>query len=942
MTARRLLFPALLFLVIAATLASEPARSQPREHAGAARSAAAPSGMERVATVEGITEYRMKNGMKVLLFPDPSKQTATVNITYLVGSRHEGYGETGMAHLLEHLVFKGSTKHRDIPQELTAHGSRPNGTTWYDRTNYFETFAATDENLEWALDLEADRMVNSFIAQKDLDSEMTVVRNEFEIDENDSKQILAERVASTAYLWHNYGKSTIGARSDIENVPIERLQAFYRKWYQPDNAILVVAGKFDESKALRLIQKKFGAIPRPSRRLDPTYTVEPVQDGERTVMLRRVGDAKVIGVGYHVPAGPDADFAAVDVLGFLLGDEPSGRLYKALVEAKKAASISTDVWQFRDPGLLYVDATLTSDGSIEPAQEAMIETIEGFAATPATDVEVARARDSLLKRWDRTMRDSPRAALRLSEWAGMGDWRLVFLYRDALMKVTPEDVARVAAAYLKPSNRTVGIFLPTKEPDRAIIPPARDIASLVSDYKGGEGLSMGEAFDPAPDAIEARVTRSELPSGMKLALLPKKTRGATVQAIIRLHFGSRSALKGGKQAGELTGDMLLRGTTKHTRQELQDAFDRLKATVRVNGTVDGAWATIEATRETLPEALRLAAEVLREPSFPPSELELLREERIAGLEESKTDPRRLATTAMWRHLIPRDPDDPQYVATSDELIAATRGVTLADIKRFHKRFYGASAAEAAVVGDFDPEQIRNLVSELFGDWKSPAPYERLTTAYAPRPPLVQSIETPDKKSAFFIASLRLRMKDTDPEYPALLLGNFMTGGGFLNSRLATRIRRTEGLSYGVRSGAAAGAWDDDARFWAFAIYNPENAAKLDAAFQDEMKKMLDKGFEPRELAEAKKGWLQRQQVSRTEDRELAATLASRLEQGRTLTFDRDFETAIESLTADRILDVMRKHIDMQSMSIIQAGDFAATATAKGAGERTAKPESAAN
>src|SRR5438132_4612442 len=210
--------------------------------------------VEKVTSVEGITEYRLQsNGLRILLFPDLSKPTITVNITYLVGSKHENYGETGMAHLLEHMLFKGSKDHTDVPKELNDHGSRPNGTTWVDRTNYFETFQASDANLEWAIDLEADRMVNSFVAKKDLDSEMTVVRNEFESGENSPMNVLEERILSAAYLWHNYGKSTIGARSDIENVPIDRLQAFYRNYYQPDNAILLVAGKIDEGKTLGLI-----------------------------------------------------------------------------------------------------------------------------------------------------------------------------------------------------------------------------------------------------------------------------------------------------------------------------------------------------------------------------------------------------------------------------------------------------------------------------------------------------------------------------------------------------------------------------------------------------------------------------------------------------------------------------------------------------------------
>jgi zinc protease len=187
---------------------------------------ALPQGVERVTSVEGIVEYRLATDCGL---PDLSKQTITVNITYLVGSLHENYGETGMAHLLEHLLFKGTPKHPDVPKELSEHGSRPNGTTWLDRTNYFETFQANEPNLDWALDLEADRMVNSFVARKDLDSEMTVVRNEFEAGENNPMRVLMQNTLAAAFLWHNYGKSTIGARSDIENVSIERLQAFYRK-----------------------------------------------------------------------------------------------------------------------------------------------------------------------------------------------------------------------------------------------------------------------------------------------------------------------------------------------------------------------------------------------------------------------------------------------------------------------------------------------------------------------------------------------------------------------------------------------------------------------------------------------------------------------------------------------------------------------------------------
>src|SRR6267142_673193 len=336
-------------------------------------SAASP---QKIVTVEGITEYHLDNGLRLLLFPDSSQSKVTVNMMVLVGSRQEGYGETGMAHLLEHMVFKGTPRHPHVPKELQEHGAQFNGSTSNDRVNYFETLAATHENLDFALDLEADRMVNSFIKKEDLDSEMTVVRNEFERGENSPGSVLGERVAAAAYNWHNYGKSTIGNRSDIERVPIENLRAFYKKYYQPDNIVLIVAGKFDEGKALERIQKHFGPIPRPSRKLDTTWTEEPAQDGERLVTLRRVGDVGAVEVAYHIPSGPHGDMAALQVLANILSTQPSGRLYKALVETKKAASASAFARGEHDPGLLSVDAEVPRDNSMDEVRELLLATVE--------------------------------------------------------------------------------------------------------------------------------------------------------------------------------------------------------------------------------------------------------------------------------------------------------------------------------------------------------------------------------------------------------------------------------------------------------------------------------------------------------------------------------------------------------------------------------------
>jgi zinc protease len=924
---------ALLAFLLSGTLAAAPDRTPdaPAKPAAAPKAAAsAAAAPRRLTSVEGITEYVLGNGLHVLLFPDPTKATVTVNVTYLVGSRHESYGETGMAHLLEHLMFKGTPSHENIPQELTAHGGRANGTTWYDRTNYYETFPASDENLQWALALESDRMVHSFIAKKDLDSEMTVVRNEFEEGENDPEAVLSQRVLSTAYVWHNYGKDTIGARADIENVPIERLQAFYRTYYQPDNAYLLVAGRFDEAKTLALIARTFGRVPRPARALRRTYTEEPAQDGERRVALRRVGEVQALAVAFHVPSGPHPDSAAVDALGEVLSDTPSGRLYKALVETKKATSVSDFFLFLHDPGFLMFQAQVRQDASLEEAEKTMLATLDGVAATPITKEEVERAKTEMLKNIDLMLNSADRVGLELSEWIGAGDWRLFFVNRDRIRKLGAEDVQRVALAYLKPSNRTVGLFYPTAKPERAEVPKTPDVAELLKDYKGEAAVAQGEAFDPSPSNIESRTKRTKLPGGVRVALLPKKTRGATVVAAFTLRFGDEKSLAGRSAAADLAADMLARGTAKHTRQQLKDEFDRLKARVGVAGGPTQVGVSVETIRENLPAVLTLVAEILREPAWPAGEFEQLKQENYTAIEQQRSEPDAVASNAFSRHLNPYPKGDVRYVETPDEALASYKGATLDDAKKFYADFYGATVGELAIVGDFDADATLALAGKLFGDWKSPRAYERVPRPYHEAPPAAETFQTPDKANAFFIAGENLEIRDDDPDYAALVLGNYVLGGGFLNSRLATRIRQKEGLSYGVGSQFSASPLDKSGGFTAYAIYAPQNAEKLEKAFHEEVDRAVKDGFTAAELAEAKKGLLQSRQVSRAQDGALARVLAQDLFLDRTLAWDEAIEKKIAALTPEEVSAAMRRRIDPAKLTVMKAGDFAKAAAESGA------------
>lgn len=891
---------------------------------GGALAQSLPDGLEEVVSVGGITEYRMENGLKVLLFPDSSSAKTTVNITYLVGSRHEGYGETGMAHLLEHLLFKGSTKHTDITQELSEHGASANGTTWYDRTNYYETFPASDENLKWALSMESDRMVNSFVAKKDLDSEMTVVRNEFERGENSPSGILNERVFSTAYLWHNYGQSTIGARSDIENVPIDRLQAFYRKYYQPDNALLIVAGRFDPDMALQEIASKFGPIPRPERKLIPTYTAEPTQDGERVVELKRTGDSQVVAAAYHIPSGIAPEFAAADVLGEVLSDTPSGRLYKKLVATKLATGVSGGAYQLHDPSLMYLSASARKDADLKKVEEVMLETIHGLKADPPSEEEVDRAKKALLKSMETVQRDSRRLALQLSEWAAMGDWRLFFLYRQRLEKVTVADVAAAADSYLKVSNRTLGRFLPVDQADRTEIAAVTQdsLQDALSELKVEEEISQGEEFDATPDNIAQRTEYLKLSSGIEVAMLPKKNRGEAVNVSISFHFGNLESVQGTADVAGFTAAMLMRGTSKYTREQLKDRLTELKANGGVSGSYDELTAGYNTTRENLPEVLRLTAHIMAEPSFPQEELDTLREQYLASLEEAKSDPGSQAGLIISEELTPYPKGDPRAFTTLEEDAAAAKTITVEQMKAFHQKYYGADQGQIAIVGDFDPKEMKALLEELFGSWKSQGqvPYKRLTARLKPDVPGMDKVaHIPDKANAVYYAVKKFPVSDTHPDWPAIRLTDYIMGGGFLNSRLAKRVRQQEGLSYSIRSSTGANSVDPVASLSIYAIAAPENVAKVKTAIKEELEKAIKDGFTAEEVEAAKRGYLESLKVARNQDGNLAGLLSSYMHIDRDVLYLNDWDKKIADLTPEDLQAAAAKYFQPDDLVVVTAG-----------------------
>jgi zinc protease len=890
-----------------------------------------PDGVTKITSIEGVNEYRLSNGLQILLIPDQASQNVLVNIVYRVGSRHEGYGETGMAHLLEHLLFKGTPKYGNIPTEISKRGMQANATTSLDRTNYFATFAPTAENLEFYLDLEADRMLNSFVAKKDLDSEMTVVRNEMESGENAAPRVLLQRMFATAYQWHNYGKTTIGARSDVENVRIENLQAFYRKFYQTDNATLIIGGKIDEAKTLQTIKEKFGVLPKPTRFLEQTWTADPAQDGEREVVVRRVGGERLLMVGYHVPPAAHPDMPAISIMERVLGDPTSGVLYKTLVETKKAIGASGATFQQKEPGYNFYLARVGMDQSLDEVESILINTLENFAKTLPTKEEVERHKTASAKVFDNLPTNSNTLASAFTDYVAKGDWRLFYKFRDDVKKVTPEDVQRVAKTYLLQSNRTVAKYIPTENPLRIDILRMTDdqILAVGNQVKSGETVAQGEVFEATYSNIEARVKRGQI-GGVQTAFLSKTTRGNLATARLDLNLGDEKSLMNLGRVGSYTAGMLMNGTAKRTKQQLKDELDRLQATITVAGGATLVSVTITAKQVNFAEVLKIAAEILKEPSFPEADFEQVKKSALTGVENGITDPQAIATRELRRAFNMKKKGSIGYAGTAEEEIAEIKAVTLDQLKKFHKEFYGASSGKLAITGEFNESEVSALVKDLFGSWKSAKPYTRIGEQYQDVAGNKIAIEAPDKANAVYIARSQFRMRDENPDYPALLIGNYIMGGGFLNSRLATRIRQKDGISYSVGSSFSVSSLDDTGGFLIQGILAPENETRFDTAIREEVQKIVTEGYTEKEVAEAKQGWLLSRRRNIGNDAVIRASLLSFMTTKRNFAWEEAMEKKVEGLTVEQINAAMKKYLNLDRFVVIKAGDFA---KAKAAGKQ---------
>ncbi|ACZ18732.1 M16 family metallopeptidase [Thermanaerovibrio acidaminovorans] len=878
---------------------------------GAARVKAEPS-------IGGVTEYQLGNGLKVLLIRDPGASNVTVNVVYRVGSSDERDGQRGLAHLLEHLLFKGTPSHPDIPSEIAARGGRANGTTWTDRTCYFQTLPATMENLRWALSLESERMTSARITAEELERERGVVINELVRGENDPVSVLLNRLSSVAFDWHTYGNSTIGNRRDLETVSLDEVLGFYRSFVRPDNGVLVIASPFEDREVLGEVEARFGSIPRPSHPVPRRVSQELGKDGDRFVRLRQPGQFRAVGALYHGPAGSSPEAAAFQVLMEVMGLEPSGGLYRELVMKGLAGAVWAGSFLFRDSSMGLVLAQLPMDGNPDRAAEVMLSVLEDPSRIDQRDVEQAKQR--LMKKMDLKYANPDDLAVELTEWISRGDWRLFFAHRRRLEMVSVEDVRRVASRYLVRDNRTWGIFEPS---DRRVLISTdgpRDVEPGELSALGGL-QEQGEAVGPSPEALEARTSRFRV-SGLKGAVINKRTRGGWVYGRLGLNFGNLSDLEGRSVIGEVLSRYLGRGAGDLSREEVQREFDRLRASVSFSGSATGVTVDLKVPVENLEGVLALVARCLREPRFDEGELRVLKLEMRSEIEDQLDDPSVLAEEELDRAFNPYPVGDVRRPVPMAERLRAIDSVRLRDLRDFHRRFFGLVDGELAVVGPVEEGALMGMMSSLFGGWVPRATYERVPYPFVAVEGGRRRVEVPGKPNATVAAWAPLRLTQDSPDYPALLVAVNVLGGGWLDSRLARRIRHQDGTSYGVRLSLNAFDPDESARLEFWAIAAPGDVERVRESFYDEVRRALEGGFTAEEVSRAKAFILEGVKVDRSQDGKLVRRMERDLYLGRDFGWHRRMEEAVGAVTSDSALEALRRHLrGPEAFLLVEVGSF---------------------
>jgi len=889
-----------------------------------------PSNVEFVETYGGISRYKLKsNEMPILLVPNHAAPVFTFMVVYHVGSRNEAPGNTGSAHLLEHMIFNKSTEHfgrakghktfQEVLYEAGADFSSTNMTTWYDRMNGYSTLPS--DKLELAMRIEADRLGRALILDSERQPEMSVVRNEYEIGENDPGEALDKAVIGAAIVAHPYHWSTIGYRSDIEAVSTDQLRQHYKNFFWPDNAEAILVGDFEPAAALRLFDQQFGSFSKADRPIPKVVTIEPPQEGERRVMVRRPGKLGLVQIAYMRPGALDPDFIALDLLSNILAVGVNSRLRQTLVEPGLASDVSSWNLTLRDPYPISVFATVSSDSTHQKVEDALKAALNSIGKDGVTDVELKRAKEqlevSVIQSRDGTF---PLAAT-LGEAVASADWKWFADYIDRMKEVKVADIQRVAALYLVPEHATVGWFVPTDASKPVVAVNKTAVEKKTSGAKAAKpmSLSSGNAAPKSqPAGFAARTVRRVLPNGLIIDIV--ENHAVPTVALRGLIFaGGSNAPAGHPALPLLTSNMIQRGTTSRTKEQIAAMMDGAGATLALSTTAFETNITGGGMSRDLSMILEVLADELRNPSLDADELTRAKSELKNEVQRAAENTSGRAVERLTQLAFPSG--HPYRAAGRDAMIDSLDRATIADLKSFHKSYYSGSAIILAIVGDVDSAKTVALVEKYFsGMSKGMRPGATQARVEAGKVGVREVVAMPGKANMNFIFGHASGLRRGDSDYESALIANAALGQNSLSSRIGKRVRDTEGLSYNLNSRFNMTDLLDG--IWLVNVnVAPSNLSKAMKSTREEIDKFVREGITEEEVAAQKNFFAGNYQVGLGSNGGVASALVTAEKFGYGPPYLDEFPARIRKVTRTDVNAAIAKHLYPGRLNLIIAGDL---------------------
>ena len=883
-------------------------------------------GFEYIESSVGIEEYKMSsNDLTVLLMEDHSAPVVTFMVTYHVGSRNEAIGHTGSTHLLEHLMFKGSRsfnkkRNTDIWTVLQNVGARINATTWLDRTNYFELLPS--EHLETAIAIEADRMRNAFLKDEDRQPEMTVVRNEFERGENDPFDALDKNIWATAYQAHPYHHSTIGWRSDIENVSTERLREFYNTYYWPNNATVTIIGDFEKENTLKLVKKYFGKHKKSPHNIPAMYTTEPKQEGPRRLVIKRKGETGIVGIAHKSPKGLNNDTYALQVLSKILGGGKSSRLYRKIVDKGLATSLFMWDFPFKDNGLFATYVFMTPETDHGEIEQLVLDEYENIKQNGINNDEIKRAKAQIRSEMAFSRDGSYSIASSLNEAIAIGDWKFYTTYSEEISAVTVEDIKNVANKYLQENQSTTGYFIPEITNGDGDTGGAPNVHQPLN-YRRGEFAESGAVKSSSirgkttkpQSSIASQIVTSSPVDGLEL-----KTTNTPVKDVVTITGsilgGDMFSPATNKTVAELTADMLDEGTSRQNKFEISERLEAVGARLSFASDKYRVRFNARCLKEDVPLVIELLGEQLRSPAFNESDLENLKKRRVGNLQRAKENTRAQASGRFSRIIYPES--HPNYSREIDAEIADVEKTTVANLQTYHKNSYGLGNMLVIAVGDVDNAILLKALQDAFGDWtQSDLTIPARTSSANDISSTTQYITMEDKTSVDMFLGVPIGIDRKHEDYYALMVGNYILGGNFA-ARLMQTVRDQMGLTYGIYS-IISGVNNGNDGYWSiWGTFAPNLLQKGKDAAVDQINDWV-RGVTEDELNAKKETITGSYKVGLATTGGLAGQILRNTERGYDDTMLDKYPGIIQGIKLEKINEAVQKYIVPNKLVIVAAG-----------------------